>query len=109
MAHFRGVDLKFGENAAESIAMHSEFFGSFALITAVGSKHFKDKAPLEFTHGFIVGDATSVHLGDQAVQFSFHSKLSFFLPVVRRGNWSCVLQGKPEPKQRASANSAAPF
>jgi len=71
----RGIDLQFGQNPAQRVAVHAQFFRRLALVAPVTGQDLEDKPPLEFAHGFVVGDAACVHLGDKVVQLAFHRNL----------------------------------
>jgi hypothetical protein len=85
MTDLGGVDVKFGEDAAESIAVDAQFFGGLALVASVGGQNFEDKATFEFADRFFVCNASGMHLGHKAVQLSLQGNPLSFLPVVRRG------------------------
>ncbi len=70
VADLDGVEVEFGEGAAQRVAMHAELGGGLALIPLVVRKDFEDEALLELTYGLGVGNAGAVHLRDQYVQFA---------------------------------------
>ena len=70
VADLRGVHVQLGEGAAESVAMHAEFFGGFALVALVMREHFEDVALLELANGLRVRDTGTVHLCDQTIHFA---------------------------------------
>src|SRR5262249_33551101 len=61
-ANLRGIEVEFGHGAAEGIAVHTELFCSFTLVTLVMGKHFHEEALFEFAHGFSIGNSAGVHL-----------------------------------------------
>lgn len=64
--------MQLGDGAAESVAVHAERLRGFALVSLVMGQHFDEKALFEFADGFVVGNATGVHLGHKVIQFPFH-------------------------------------
>ena len=76
VANLGGVELEFSESTAEGVAMHAEFDRGLALISFVLDQHLEDEAPLEFTHGFVVGYAARMHLGHKVIQISSHAILT---------------------------------
>jgi len=70
VANLRGVHIKLGQRAAESVAVHAEFQRGLALVSLVMCEDFEDVALLELTHGIRVRDTDVVHLRDEAVQFA---------------------------------------
>jgi hypothetical protein len=75
IADLGGIHVKLGDGAAQSIPVHAEFLGGFALVAAMGGEHFENEPLFELADGFVVSNATGVHLADQAVQLAFHRVL----------------------------------
>ena len=70
VANLHGIHLKFGKRAAESIAVHAELICGLALVAFVVRENLKNVAPLELPNGVSVGDACTVHLNNETVQFA---------------------------------------
>ena len=56
--------------------MHAQLFGGFALVALVMSEDFEKVAPLELPNRLRVGNAGTMHLRNQAVQFAFQITLA---------------------------------
>jgi len=76
MANLHGVDIQLGNGAAERVSMHAQLFCRLTLIALVMCKYFKKVTTLEFTYGFSVGNAASMHRCHKGFQFAFHKNLS---------------------------------
>ena len=72
-----GVQLKFGDGAAQGVAVHTQLARSLALVALAFLQHRENESLLEFTHAFGIGYAVFVHLQDQSFQLIFH-KASLF-------------------------------
>src|SRR5581483_1557814 len=70
------VELQFGDGAAQSVTVHTQFAGSLALIAVVSLQDGQDEAPLELADGFRIQDSALVHLGDESFKLIFHRSLS---------------------------------
>jgi hypothetical protein len=88
IADLRSVHVELGEGAAEGVAMHTEFFGGFALVALVLGEHFKDVTLLELPNGLRVGNAGAVHLRNQTIEFALQGYSSL---AVRYWNHSLIL------------------
>ena len=77
-----GVELEFGDRAAESVAVHTELASSLALISVAVLQDRKDKFLFEFADGFGVGDTASVHLHHKSFQLIFHDASLFALSYL---------------------------
>ena len=64
------VQFQFGDHPAERVAMHSQLGRGLALVTLVMREHFEDIALFELPNGIRIGNARTVHLCDQGVQFA---------------------------------------
>jgi hypothetical protein len=71
------IQLQFIDSAAESIAVHPEYAGSFALIAVIFLKYGDDEPLLEFPYGFGIQDVASVHLHDQSFELILHDGSPF--------------------------------
>lgn len=80
-----GIELEFGDGAAESVAVHAELTGRLALISVAVLQNGKNEFLLEFAHGFGISDTAAVHLHHKGFQLIFHdaslSALNFFYGV----------------------------
>jgi hypothetical protein len=74
-ANFSQIKAQLSHGTAKSVAVHTEFLGSFALVSAIGYQDFAEVLTLELAHGFFIANAAGVHLRHQAVQFSSHASL----------------------------------
>ena len=50
MADLGGIHSKFGERPAESVAVHTKLFGSFALISAMSRKNLENETLFKFAY-----------------------------------------------------------
>src|SRR5437588_2644698 len=75
------VELQLGDGAAQSIAVHPQFAGSFALIAVVLLQHAQQEALLELAYGLGIQNAALVHLHHQRFQLVLHSNPSHLAPA----------------------------
>src|SRR6185312_2964228 len=75
IADGRGVQIEFSQRAAERVAVHAEFFGSFALIALVVREDLEDVALLELANSIRIGNSGAVHLRDEAVHFALQDSV----------------------------------
>ncbi len=78
-----GVELEFGDGAAESIAVHAQLAGRLALVALAVLQHGENELLLEFADGFGISDAALVHLHDQSFQLIFHDA-SLFTSILNQ-------------------------
>ncbi len=83
-ANLSGVEVEFGEDAAEGVAVHSELLGGLALVAFVVGEDFEQVAALELTDSFVVGDSGAVHLHYETVEFALHEVPCLRLEVGSR-------------------------
>ena len=76
MTNLHGIDIQFGNGAAERVAMHAQFFCCLTLIALVVRKYCKKVTALEFTHRFSIRNTASMHRCHKDFQFAFHKYLS---------------------------------
>src|ERR1700744_5495127 len=62
-----GVHVQFREGAAQSVAVHAEFFGCLTLVASMTCEYFRDVTLFELAHCIGVRDASGVHLEDEVV------------------------------------------
>lgn len=74
-AHLGQVQTEFCHGTAQRIAVHSQLFGRLALVATMRHQNFAQVLFFKLAHGLLVGNAAGVHLGNQAVEFSFHVHL----------------------------------
>ena len=67
-----GVELEFGNGAAEGVAVHAKLAGSFALVSVAVLQDRENELLLEFADGFGIGNTASVHVHNQSFQLIFH-------------------------------------
>src|SRR5580658_5086950 len=77
-SHFGQVQPQFRHGAAQSVAVHPQFLGRFALVAPVRHQNFAQILPFELAHGILIADAAGMHLRHQDVQFFSHSSLLQF-------------------------------
>jgi hypothetical protein len=76
--------------------MHTELFGSPALVSLVLRKHFEDVALFELANGLRVGDAGVMHLRNQTVHFALQGYSSLVVPS-RNHSVIVPLSGRLDP------------
>src|ERR1700740_3494813 len=76
IAYLYGINIEFGDYAAECIAVHAKLFGSLTLVSLVVCQYGEQITALEFAHSFSIGDSARMHCCHKGFQFAFHKYLS---------------------------------
>jgi len=72
IAQCLGVELKIGDGAAESVAVHAQLARSLALIPVAVLQNCENELLSEFADRFGIRDTTPVHVHNQGFQLIFH-------------------------------------